>query len=178
MRNPVGWILSLAFAVVATAAWGQAPARPEIRPQPATGVGAAGGTSSLDEQLAACLYLGARNEVEVCKFAKDRLKGEEARQFAEMMIRDHQAALEKLQKFAGHALAASAGPARETSPTAAPRPVARAGGDTSAQWAQIGRECADQCLASTKQELEKKDGPEFDHCFMGLQCAAHKHMID
>lgn len=41
---------------------------------------------------------------------------------------------------------------------------------------QLHREFAQQCLNDTKQNLGKKEGAEFDECFMGLQIAKHAGM--
>jgi predicted outer membrane protein len=43
---------------------------------------------------------------------------------------------------------------------------------------QIKHEIADQCLASTRRELESKSGSEFDECYVGMQVGAHMKMAD
>jgi len=43
---------------------------------------------------------------------------------------------------------------------------------------QIKRELADECLNSSRRELEAKQGKEFDECYMGMQLAEHMKMID
>jgi predicted outer membrane protein len=82
------------------------PARPAAGARPAAAAPAAATAQAWtsDQQIAACLYYGCRNEVEISKFALDRLQSDEARQFAERMITEHQEACEKLAKFAGPAL--------------------------------------------------------------------------
>src|SRR5436190_19695563 len=45
-------------------------------------------------------------------------------------------------------------------------------------WVSIHRQIADQCLASTKAEFQKKEGAEFDRCFMGEQIMAHAKTLD
>jgi predicted outer membrane protein len=42
--------------------------------------------------------------------------------------------------------------------------------------AMLHKEIAEQCLADTKHELDKKDGDKFDECFIGLQIAKHAAM--
>jgi len=78
------------------------PARPAAGARPAAAVTAQAWTA--DQQIAACLYYGCRNEIEISKFVQERLQSNEARQFAEQMITEHQEACEKLAKFAGPAL--------------------------------------------------------------------------
>ncbi len=45
-------------------------------------------------------------------------------------------------------------------------------------WVSIHQEIAQQCLASAKQELEKKEGAEFDKCYIGMAIASHQHAVD
>lgn len=45
-------------------------------------------------------------------------------------------------------------------------------------WVSIHQEIAQQCLASAKQELEKKEGAEFDKCYIGFVLASHQHAVD
>jgi len=45
-------------------------------------------------------------------------------------------------------------------------------------WVAVHHEIADQCLQSSKKELGNKEGHEFDQCYMGMQIAAHMHMLD
>lgn len=42
----------------------------------------------------------------------------------------------------------------------------------------LKREIAEQCRQSMEQELNSKDGAEFDKCFMGAQIGAHMEAID
>jgi len=42
---------------------------------------------------------------------------------------------------------------------------------------QMKLELADECLANTRRELDGKSGKEFDSCFVGMNIAAHMHMI-
>jgi predicted outer membrane protein len=42
----------------------------------------------------------------------------------------------------------------------------------------IHQQFADQCLKTTKTELEKKEGAEFDQCYMGHELMTHLITID
>ncbi len=42
----------------------------------------------------------------------------------------------------------------------------------------LKQELADQCLASARQELDRKSGREFDNCYMHMQIGAHAYVID
>lgn len=54
-----------------------------------------------DRQIAAFLHNGCRNEVELSKFALPMLQSADAKEFAAMMVKEHQAACESLAKIAG-----------------------------------------------------------------------------
>lgn len=154
---------------------------------------------SLDQHFAACLILGNQNEVAGAKLAQGRSKSPEVKKFAEMLEKDHQQFISELEKvggerFRGRKVGSSAGSGDARVEGARPvqvieqeqaraRPVrpgteAAAGGDPLQVFLQIKQEVADECLASMQRELSGKDGKEFDACYVGMQLAAHMHMID
>jgi len=45
-------------------------------------------------------------------------------------------------------------------------------------WVAIHKQIADQCLASTKADFQRKEGAEFDQCYMGHQIMAHMKVLD
>ncbi len=167
-------------------------------------------SASGDEQIAAILYACDRNQVELAEFAKDRLKSEPAREFAEMMVKEHKKSMEKLQKLAGTSATETSGrssrdpnsvredgataPGRTESPDGAKTRTDKtarvatdaanaAGGGRDAMvgqlnWVQIHQQIADQCLASTKAELERHEGEDFDKAYIGQQLGAHMAMVD
>lgn len=55
---------------------------------------------------------------------------------------------------------------------------ARLGGGAGFNWNTIHKQIADECLASAKAEFQKKEGADFDHCYIGQQIMAHGMMID
>lgn len=57
------------------------------------------GTS--DQQIAALILAGCRNEIEIAKFAKDRLQSEQAKQFADKLLQEHAPGCERLAQLAG-----------------------------------------------------------------------------
>jgi len=185
-------VLGFAALVMAQAA----PPREEPRPAAAPRVAAPAQATNLDEGLATCLVLGSRNEVEICKFARERLKTEDAKAFADTMIKDHTAALERLEKFAGNHAAPKAGVRIGNPPADPAKPglrlevngvvvaggregvaVGRAANDVEAAWNQIKHELAAECLTSAKRELEQAPAQDIDKCFIGLQIAMHMHMV-
>ncbi|MFO1019452.1 MAG: DUF4142 domain-containing protein [Planctomycetales bacterium] len=43
---------------------------------------------------------------------------------------------------------------------------------------EIHQEMAQQCRQSMEKELNSKTGADFDNCYVGMQIAAHMHMLD
>lgn len=152
--------------------------------------------------LAACLAIANQEEVSMAEFASDKSKNKDVKEFAKMVIDDHQAFLKKLQKFAPEA--------RETSlneqASASQSRVQTAGGATQQQASQqtaqaqqrqpiqqvagqadqrqtgpvdilqLHREIAQQCLADAKKKLSDESSDRFDACFIGHQIAKHEAM--
>jgi len=63
---------------------------------------ARGESSETDQFFAACLAAKNQGEVEIGKFASERAQNQQVKQFAQMMVTDHQALLPKLQQLAGN----------------------------------------------------------------------------
>lgn len=158
-----------------------------------------------DRTLAACAAIDNQAEIALARFAQDKLQNEEAKQFAMKMVTEHEAYLQKLQRFAPEASQQLLNePTSRTDAkglqAASDKPnVTRAGGantDRSANvrqtagtqtegteqnaqpvdFVQLGREIAQESLSDMKSQLERKQGAEFDECFMGFQIAAHGAM--
>ncbi|HEX5102322.1 MAG TPA: DUF4142 domain-containing protein [Pirellulaceae bacterium] len=98
--------LAVTLASVALAQNVREPARPATPATPRAGAAAEARADNADQQIASLLYHCCQNDIEISKFAKDRLQSEEARQFAEKMIAEHTEGCQKLAKFAGAATGA------------------------------------------------------------------------
>jgi len=204
MRTIFGFSLAAALCVTSLG-WAQ-ERREERREERAVrreaSLPAEHAAGSVDQQIAALLFGCARNEVEISKLAEEKATSEEVRSFAAMMVKDHTPGMEKLQQLAGP-LASARAPgtpgaavkkeevreevrevprekgrveprarvAVEERTTIVTRPAAF-------DWVSIHKQIADQCLASTKAEFQKKEGAEFDRCFMGEQIMAHAKTLD
>lgn len=105
----------------------------------------------LERQLAACLLTKNKGEVELGKYASDRAKNGDVRDFAERMVKDHQQVVDKLQQIVG---------AQEPND----------------ERSQIAREIDEKCLAALKKDLSSKSDSEFDGCYIGCQIAGHMQM--
>jgi predicted outer membrane protein len=136
-------------------------------------------------------------EVAAAKIAQQRAENSQVKRFAEQMIEDHGQFIEKLQRFAGGPQAGGrpAGgqqdrPQRDRAEQpqsnrqaqtegAQPAAQAEAGGARGGlNFVALKRELGQQCLESTRKELESKEGREFDKCFMGMQVMKHMQAID
>lgn len=136
MRNTFGWSLAivgcLSVALLAQEgrkqdknrpggqldrAAGAVPTEPGER---APGAGDRGNASQSDQQIAALIYGGCRNHIEIAQFAQDRLRNPEAKQFAEKMVNDHTPGCDKMKELAGNLISARSAPEAEGAPGAAP----------------------------------------------------------
>jgi len=165
-----------------------------------------------DHQLATCIAIGNQTEVAIAKIAEEKAKSKDVKEFAQMLVKDHTAFLQKLQKFAPEAtqegyLNDQQETTNENQRTSATQPrtpgvqvqVQPAGGQVEVKkgqiqqtagtdqaagaeagqpldFVQLHREIAEECIRSAKQGMSKKDGKEFDECFIGFQIAAHAEM--
>ena len=137
--------------------------------------GAAGDLMLQDKQLAQCLVLHAQNEIALATFAADRAESPAVKAFAEKMATEHAKCVTSLTPIAGNLPGLRGNAPREDA--AAPR---REKADTTAgvDLMDFQQELAKKCLATTQGELSKKEGAEFDQCFMMQQVAAHLGMHD
>lgn len=173
-----------------------------------------------DHMLASCVAIGNQEEVSLAKFAEQKAKSQQVKDFAKMLEKDHQEFLQKLQRFApeatqaGYLMDSSAIDAQRTTSTQnrgnsqvqaregnQPRErstqvrVNPAGGEvnvatngiqqTSAIQGQssqpldfmaLHKELAENCLRLAKQGMAKKEGDEFDKCYIGQQIVKHEEM--
>lgn len=158
------------------------PGQPGAQPAGRT----AGG--SLDGHLAQCLTMDNQHEIAIAEIAKQRSKDNEVKQFADKLIQDHTQFLQQLARFAGNQQGAAGGQPGE------PRTMERQPGQPG-QYGQGGQpgqpgamaqaqggqpnflalkqQIGQKALELTKNELERKDGAQFDECFVGQQIGSH-----
>ncbi len=191
------FIASAFMAVTASVAMLSAEA-PATAKSPKNSDQADTGKRTPDHLLATCVALGNQAEITLSEIARTKATNEEVKKFAEMMIADHHAFLEKLQKFAPEATKAgfldsdvkaartnkSGDKIQQTAASDADKSDVKTADAESGDSAhhfhhmQLERELAAQCIASAKEKLEAKSGHEFDNCFIGMQLGAHMHMKD
>ncbi|HET6878941.1 MAG TPA: DUF4142 domain-containing protein [Pirellulales bacterium] len=111
-----------------------------------------------DRELASWLLVDNRGEIQLAHLAAERASCDDVKQLAKKLIDDHAKMVEELQQFAGQG-----------------RNSSQSGG---LNLVRLKQQLGQQCVASAEQELESKDGDEFDKCFIGLQIAKHMEMLD
>lgn len=127
------------------------------------------GISETDQELAQCLLVDDRVEIQLARMAQERASSDDVKEFAKTLIDDHAKAVEELQQFAGMG--------RQMQQGGGNRQMAgNRGGQLN--LVRLKQQLGQQCLASSQRELEEKEGDEFDKCFIGLQIASHMKMVD
>jgi predicted outer membrane protein len=145
----------------------------------------AAGTQNQEVQkfLVGCLLSKNKAEVEIAEFAQQQAQNPEVKGFAQTMVRDHQKLVQELQQMAGAHGAGAAERARTTtSPNAIRQPDAgtatatttRAVGNSAVdQLLAIENQITERCKQALRDELQQKQGIEFDKCFVNAQIGGH-----
>lgn len=144
-----------------------------------------------DQEIAAVKLAFCRNTLELAKLGSQKAESDEVKQFAAKMVKEHSEECAKLEKLAGP-LAAPQGDRERAAPDIEVRvpgapgaPATRPGADVTIRggqsgplnWVAIHQEMAQQCASTTKQELGKKEGAEFDKCFIGMALGGHQQHV-
>lgn len=119
-----------------------------------------------NQTFAKCLTITNQEQVSISRFAKEKSTRDDVKALASTLETAHQACLEELKVIASKA-------AVEAS---ANSPKLGTNNSSSVDFLQIHQEMADQCLKDSKEMLSKKEGIEFDKCFVGMQVAKHSMM--
>jgi predicted outer membrane protein len=154
-------------------------------------LGSANQAGNLDTFIASCLLIGNQEEVALAQMAIDQAQSDQVKQFAQMLVNDHQKAIQKLQPLAKPGISlndnrqASAQETQETQEASAQhytanrqdlsRDTARDG--ITDQIIQLNQQAAQECLQMTRSMLQEKQGIEFDKAFAGMQVGAHVSML-
>jgi len=170
------------------------PGQPSQTGQLAKGGQAAG----LDQAIASCLLLGNNEEVAVAEFAQSRIQNPKVKEFAQMLIQDHEQAISKLSQIAPQLATMAAtvrqgqGGQQDANATPGQQPAQGEVGQNlqaATEQGQVGASGTEQqlfalqqsvtkeCLALTEKELGELQGPEFDMAFVGCQLGAHIGML-
>jgi predicted outer membrane protein len=141
--------------------------------------------------ITGCLLSKNQAEVELGEFAQQQAQSPEVKEFAQMMVQDHNKLIQKLKQVAG-----TQGTANRTEgqlgerALPANRDVAgqnaaelnatnRTANSNSAvdQLLTLERQIVERCTQAAKEELQQKQDAEFDKCYIGSQIGGHMHML-
>lgn len=139
----------------------QEPGKKPDAPSTSQGRGAMA-ESGANGVLAAWILSANRMEVELARIAEQKATDPAVKAFAQKMVADHGALIAKLQAFAAQG-------GKTPAEAAAGRPSATGDFDV------IGLvdELSTQHLQTVRAELEKKQGADFDRCYMGMALMGH-----
>jgi predicted outer membrane protein len=147
------------------------------------------GAGSADHIFAGCLIVDNQGEVALGKLAEQKAKDNDVKQFAQRMVQDHTQFMQELEKFAGQQGATNesrvgenrTGP--ETGATTATTDRVPTGSTTQAMGnehiniVQLKQEIGQKCLEMARQDLDQKQGTEFDKCYIGSQIPMHMEVL-
>ena len=150
------------------------------------GAGQAGEGQKLDKYLAGCLLMKNQAEIELSQFGQQQAQNPQVKQFAQMLVQEHQQLSQQLKQIAGQQTGLQAGRQRvgaagqtdtqrtQQDPTArAERTPAGQEGQIINQLEDVNRQITQRCLEMTKEKLQEKQGAEFDKAFLGTQISMH-----
>jgi predicted outer membrane protein len=127
---------------------------------------------NMDDVIAHCMALSNQEEIAISKFAQSRAKHDKVKEFASMMVSDHETALKQLpQEHQNHAASLSATSIQENK-----KGESHSSGDSQTSLMSIQTEIAQQCLRDTQAKLEQEGRDKFDQCYIGTQIAMHAGM--
>jgi predicted outer membrane protein len=130
--------------------------------------------NKLQQSMAACLALANHCEIELAKVALDKSQNADVRAFAQKMIDDHTAALEKLKQFMPQANTAQSTDRKDEKTDAQKKQWANQHHDP---MQQLMQKVAKNELAMTKEVLMRYEGADFDMGYLGQQIMAHTQML-
>lgn len=167
----------------------------------------AGQSDQVTKYFASCMLAKNQAEVEIGQFAQQEAQNPEVKQFAQKMVQDHNQLIQKLRPLAGtqgtqsHTSPAlgtqrqidAQGQASDTTRLPGSPGAGQPEGDTHRsltadrtagqqnaalhEIAQIEKQIVEQCKQALREELQQKQGVEFDKCYIGSQVAGHMQML-
>jgi predicted outer membrane protein len=161
----------------------------------------AGQNEPVQRFLASCLLQKNKAEVELGQIAQQQAQNPQVKEFAQRMVQDHQQIVQKLQPLAGmqdaRTGASSQFDAQRQTADATRLPGSPGAGQPNRdvsrdlttdratgrqnpalnELAQIERQITDRYFESVREDLQQKQGVEFDKCYLGSQIGGHMHML-
>lgn len=144
----------------------------------------------IQQYLVGCMLAKNQAEVELSKFAQQQTQSPEVKEFAQMLVKDHSKFIQKLQQLAGDETATTrsqpgertqpAGNREAVSQNAAEQNAANRAIDSNSavdQLLALEKQIVERCAQSARDELQQKQGAEFDKCYVGSQIGGHMQML-
>jgi predicted outer membrane protein len=122
-----------------------------------------------DQIFAKCLAIANQEQVTMARFAEEKATTAEVKEFAATLGKAHENCLEQLRGIS------PLGGTKSNASTA----IAKSEGSNSSNvdFLQLHQEISAQCVKDSEEYLGKKEGIEFDKCFVGMQIAKHAAML-
>jgi predicted outer membrane protein len=125
----------------------------------------------VEQFLVGCLLQKNQNEIDAAQFAQQQSQNAEVKKFAQLLVEDHRQMVQQLQQLQqGRATQQGSG-------TGAGRRTAGQQRGGIQQLMAIDRAINERCAAALKEELQQKQGAEFDMAFVGSQISGHMQMV-
>lgn len=136
---------------------------------------------TVKEALTQKLIKANEAEIELATLAQEKTENEELKQFASMLVKDHQQFNKILQQHVGnqHSNQSNSGKAKVSeSLQANTGTIASSNAATvPTQLCEIGEQACANSLKMTKEMLGNYEGQDFSMAFLGQQCVAHTMML-
>lgn len=142
-----------------------------------------GQNQELEKFIASCLLSKNKAEVEFAQMAQQRSQNPEVKEFAQMLVQDHSQLVQKLEPIAGEQGASTRPGLSDTTrtPSATGQTDAsrtgQSGSDALHQLASLEKQIGERCKENLREELQSKQGAEFDKCYVGSQIAGHMDSV-
>jgi predicted outer membrane protein len=144
-------------------------------------------SQEVQKYIAGCLLSKNKAEVEINEFAQQQAQNPEVKEFARQMVQDHQKLVQELQQLASKHGGQAADRARTTTSLDATDATEQADANARTRGAANSNSAVDQlmaleqqitkqCTQALRDELQQKQGAEFDMCYIGSQIGAHMQM--
>lgn len=149
-----------------------------------------------DRVIADCLAISNEEEIALGNLAAAKSENPKVKQFAEMIVKDHNQFLAQLEKHGAQRVAFSLDREGRRADTAATEPNQKPrkpgaaeqsntpeqrtafSADGNLNFVNLKRQMAEKCIENAHQAWSEKKGNEADMCFVGSQAVLHQQMIN
>jgi predicted outer membrane protein len=116
-------------------------------------------------------------EIELAQLAQQKTDNQELRQLAQMLIQDHQAFNQQLEKVGQKAQANQPSGRQAGQSSTSSQSGSMNAATVPHQLCQVMEQACKNSLKMTKEMLQKQEGQDFQMAYLGQQCFAHTMML-